>query len=75
MNDPAAIRFTCARCGRDFPVDGPGGRSYQRIGGKTVCSRCAAKRFPRRPHPSAAIGPNTVACETNCRTGASQTNP
>lgn len=73
--DPSDLRFTCARCGRTFPVDGPGGRPFERIGGKTVCSPCAEKRFPRRYDPGAMEDPDALRVDTTCRYGARQTNP
>lgn len=64
-------RFTCANCGGVFEVpDQPGQgcnvggrirkRQFVRIGGRTVCENCAAKRFRRRIDWDAPLDP--AAC-------------
>lgn len=75
MPNPSDLRFTCARCGRTFPVDGPGGRPFERLGGKTVCSDCAAKRFRRHIDLDAPDAPDAVSWTGGCKYGARQTNP
>lgn len=55
-------RFTCARCGRTFRIPASFSSSASdasnivRLGGKTFCEDCAARRFPRRHQPWAELG-------------------
>lgn len=53
--EAAAIRFVCAKCGREFVAPDSsvgyrrGMRAFVRLGGRTVCEVCAAARFRRVP--------------------------
>lgn len=58
----ALPRFTCARCGRTFRIPASSSSftknasNIVRLGGKTFCEDCAARRFPRRHQPWAELG-------------------
>ena len=50
--DAAAIRFVCAKCGREFVAPERNGLRLEAgggLGGRTVCEVCAAARFRRVP--------------------------